>query len=227
MVSAVYRGARRTAALNNPNPGMSSADPPTETARLFIAIPVAEPAKDAMEAMQSELRRPMENAVIRWSRREHFHLTLKFLGDVPVDQIEPLTRNVRKACEGFSALLLRGTGAGFFPNARAPRVIWAGIYDSRDILPKFQSAIAESVTESAPKERAGDFAGHVTLGRIKSIRPSEARILTQLAAGLADRALGEWMADRVEIIRSELSPAGAHYSVVSTILLPAEAGQGR
>ena len=58
------------------------------------------------------------------------------------------------------------------------------------------------------------FAGHVTLGRFKGLRRAEADRLARLAAGMAGRFFGEWRADEVELIRSELSPRGARHMLM-------------
>ena len=63
---------------------------------------------------------------------------------------------------------------------------------------------------------------HVTIGRAKDIRRREAEILTGAVARMAERVFGEWTAPRVELIRSELLPAGPVYTVQATADLAAD-----
>ena len=56
--------------------------PESEQYRLFVAVAVPDDVKAKMEAAQADLRRVLPDRNVRWARREQFHLTLRFLGDV-------------------------------------------------------------------------------------------------------------------------------------------------
>ncbi len=189
--------------------------------RLFIAIAVPDEIKDAMEKAQTELRGALPERCVRWAKREQFHLTLKFLGGVNAQRVDPLIEAVRGACGGFVALRLGARRIGFFPDIRFPRVVWVGVNDPQEQLPRLQRAV-DAVTMDFRSESAADkFTGHVTLGRIKGIRRTEAESLARLGSQMEERFLGEWTADQVEVIRSELSPQGARYTSLAAIdLLP-------
>ena len=197
---------------------MSDAPTP-ETHRLFIAVTVPEEVKTEIEKTQATLRRALPKEGVRWTKREQFHLTLKFLGNVDAQRVEPLTDAVRAACQGFAALELRAERVGFFPDLRSPRVVWAGVSDRQDQLPLLQRAIETAMRDFTAEESKEQFTGHVTLGRIKGLRRSEAEALAGIASGLATRLFGTWIADRVELIRSQLSPNGAQYSTLAAIPL--------
>lgn len=189
--------------------------------RLFVALPLPEKIKDEIEKAQAELRRALSEGCIRWARRDQFHLTLKFLGNVETQRMEELTHALRRACENFSPLKLRAEQIGFFPDARRPRVIWVGVNDEQEQLPLLQRAIEISVQEFTEEKSEDKFSGHVTLGRAKKIQRREAEILAKLAADMAQRFFGEWTADKVELIRSELSSGGARYTTLAAIPLAA------
>src|ERR1039458_10598341 len=94
----------------------------TEQFRLFVAVTVPESVKAKMEEAQAELRRVLPQRSVRWARREQFHLTLRFLGDVEAARVEALGEAIRAACRGFGALHLHAERVGFFPDLRHPRV---------------------------------------------------------------------------------------------------------
>jgi RNA 2',3'-cyclic 3'-phosphodiesterase len=197
---------------------MSDASLP-ETLRLFIAVPVPEEVKTEMEKAQAELRGAVPKGLVRWTRREQFHLTLKFLGNVSALNLEQLTQAVREACRGLTALELSAERIGFFPDARRPRVVWVGIRDQRQELLRLQRAIeaaSRGFTAEAPE---GEFTGHVTLGRFKSVRRGELKRLAEVVAGLVERRFGAWTADTVEVLRSELVPDGARHTTLASISL--------
>jgi RNA 2',3'-cyclic 3'-phosphodiesterase len=193
---------------------------PTDRLRLFIALPIPESVKTRIVEAQSELRRHLREAPIRWTKPEQLHLTLRFLGNVGVDQCPALTDAVQAACQRFGALTIQAASIGCFPNARSPRVLWAGAGDAHGQLPELRAAINEAVGEFTAEAAEGKFIGHATLGRIQHLRRREAEMLAQLSLGMAARSFGSWEARAVEIMQSELSPQGAQYSTFATIPLP-------
>lgn len=191
----------------------------TEQFRLFVAVTVPESVKAKMEEAQAELRRVLPQRSVRWARREQFHLTLRFLGDVEAARVEALGEAIRAACRGFGALPLRAERVGFFPDLRYPRVAWVGVQDQAEQLPRLHQtveAVTESFTTEAKEER---FTGHITLARIKGIKRSEAEALGKAAAGMADRVFGQWTAYHIDLMRSELLPQGARHSTIASIAL--------
>jgi 2'-5' RNA ligase len=192
-----------------------------ETFRLFVAIAVPEPVKDEIKKAQDELRRALPDAGVRWTRREQFHLTLKFLGDVEVACVESLKASLSRACEKCSALLLRAERIGCFPQSRSPRVVWVGVNDSPGTLRQLQSAVETAMREFTVEKPEGQFTGHVTLGRVREITRPQADLLAKLALGMQDRLFGDWKADQVELIRSELAAGGARYTTLVKVPLAA------
>jgi 2'-5' RNA ligase len=191
----------------------------SERMRLFVAVTVPEGVKRKLEETQAELRRAAPERGVRWARREQFHLTLRFLGDVEAARVEGLAEAIRGACRGFGAVHLQAERVGFFPDARYPRVVWVGVQDQAEQLPRLQ-AVVERATEAFTTEKKDErFTGHLTLARIKGIRREEAEVLGQAAAGMADRRFGQWTAYQIELLRSELLPEGAQHTTVATIAL--------
>jgi 2'-5' RNA ligase len=110
--------------------GGASAD----TLRLFLAISLPDSVKDEIEKAQRQLRVAFPGKLVRWTKREQFHLTLKFLGNVRESRVSGLISALRETCMPLSELQLRAEGIGFFPDARFPRVIWAGVRDRKNLL---------------------------------------------------------------------------------------------
>jgi len=94
-----------------------------------------------------------------------------------------------------------------------------GILDEENRLLSFQKKI-ESAVQSYTAERGGDqFAGHVTMGRLKQYNHLAIRELLNKAGSLKNRLFGEWTAREIEIIRSELLPAGPRYTSLAACKL--------
>jgi len=187
--------------------------------RLFVAIPAPEAVRAEMLRVQRELEPFAPRNVVRWTKPEQFHLTLKFLGDVPANQVEALQKSVLAACGNCPALRLRAQDIGFFPNDRSPRVIWAGVNDAENRLPDLQKEIGRAVRHFVEKPGAENFAGHLTLGRFKSFRRRGVEEIVRRAAAIPDRLFGEWTAEEVELVQSDLSPSEARHTRLAAFRL--------
>ncbi|HEV2437714.1 MAG TPA: RNA 2',3'-cyclic phosphodiesterase [Verrucomicrobiae bacterium] len=184
-----------------------------------MAIPVPDAVREEMLRVQRELQPLAPRGVIRWAKPEQFHLTLRFLGDVLPDHVAGLRESLHTACSGVRVLHLRAQGAGFFPNARSPRVLWIGVSDAEGRLGDLQRKIEAAVQPFTAEPGGERFAGHVTLGRFKQSGASEIKALTGHAETMKNRMFGQWTAPEIELIRSELSPTGAHYTSLTTFPL--------
>ena len=196
-----------------------TAESSTEQLRLFVAILMPEAVRNEITGVQQELRQLVSRDAIRWTKPEQFHLTLRFLGEVPVGRVAALQEAINVVCAGEPALRLRAQGVGFFPNGRSPRVIWAGVNDGEGRLVDLQKKIEAAVQPYTPKPGTERFAGHVTIGRVKFLKRPEIEKLAVYAQAVKDRLFGEWTAREVELIRSDLLPAGASHTLLAAFRL--------
>ena len=189
---------------------------------MFIAIPIPEPVRDEIIRVQQEMQPLAPRGAARWTRPDQFHLTLRFLGDVHVDGLEQLKESVNAVCRSARPLQMCAEGVGFFPNPHSPRVVWVGIGDKEGLLVDLQKQIEAAVRPFTVEPGEKNFSGHVTLGRLKNPKPPDARKMAAHAQTVKDRTFGEWTADEIEIIRSELSPVGARHTTLAAFRLGAE-----
>jgi RNA 2',3'-cyclic 3'-phosphodiesterase len=190
-----------------------------EHLRLFIAITAPEAVKDKLTAAQARLRSELPQGLARWTKREQFHLTLKFLGEIESCRLDRLIVAARAAARLFAPLRLRAEGIGFFPEGRFPRVVWAGITDESGHLSALQCALETAVQPFTPEPPEPHFAGHITLGRFQRLKPQEAERLADAAGRLAGQVFGAWTASEIDLMRSDLSPQGARHSPVASLAL--------
>ena len=193
-----------------------------ERLRLFVAITIPDAIREEMIRVQRDLKPLVPRSAVRWARPEQFHLTLRFLGDVPSERVGGLRESVRVVCADAPAVPLRAEGVGFFPNARSPRVIWIGISDDENRLVNLQRKIENAVQPFTTEQGGERFAGHVTLGRFKQLNRFDINGLTNESEAMKNRIFGEWTAREIEIIRSELSPTGARYTSLAAFPLGAK-----
>jgi RNA 2',3'-cyclic 3'-phosphodiesterase len=187
--------------------------------RLFVALSVPEVVKSEIRKAQNELREALPGDSVRWTRSEHFHLTLRFLGNVTVERVGELGEELRRACRDFAPLQLRAERLGFFPERGFPRVIWTSVSNQDQQLLSLQNTIQSTTQEFTAEPAEKQFTGHITLGRAKRIGRREADTLTNFAEKMRQRFFGQWTADTVELFKSELLPDGAQHTLVATISL--------
>lgn len=187
--------------------------------RVFIALPIPGPVKDEIVRVQDELRNLLPRRCVRFTKREQFHLTLRFLGNVGSQRVEGLIHEIRAACREFSVLKLRAERIGCFPDLRFPRVVWVSVHDDAERLQTLQKSIDRAASRFTETKAEKDFTGHATIARLNGIKRPQAEALAKLAYGMSKRFLGEWTVNEVEIIRSELSSSGSRYTTLATIRL--------
>src|SRR5258708_18245243 len=102
---------------------------PTNTWRVFIAIEIPASLGTRIINHIDCLRNSVPDARASWSREDNLHLTLKFLGDIPVASIEQLSAAASIAASKGEALEIVVDGCGAFPHRGQTRLLWIGIDD--------------------------------------------------------------------------------------------------
>lgn len=173
--------------------------------RLFVALELREEIREALRNLIARLTPVSKGA--RWARPEGMHVTLKFIGYVAEDQVEPI-RKALAAIHFAQPVDLRFRGVGFFPNEKRPRVIWCGIEASSNLAPLAKDI--ESALEPlgiAPETR--DFVPHLTLARFNA--PAKMPELARAAAGFQSHEFGAAREAEFHLFESILRPSGAEY----------------
>jgi len=184
----------------------------TALGRGFVAVVPPEDVLDAIETRVVPVRAAHDG--LRWSRREQWHFTLRFLGPVPeVDVLVGALRESLAVVPPVEALALGGAGA--FPNPRRASVVWLGVREGVDALARVAAAVesASVAVGSTPEPRP--FRAHLTVARVP--RPRD--VATVLAA-LGEEPVGEsWVVEDVVLVASDTRPTGAVYSEVARVPL--------
>jgi len=187
--------------------------------RLFIAVPVPGEVKKELVAVQKILGHA--NPHVRVTELPGIHLTLKFLGDTPPEKIGAIRLAMETAAAGVAApIRLTCEKTGAFPTIERPRVLWAAL--TGDLAPLAQlHRLLERELEKAgfPREERA-FHPHLTLGRLKE--PKMLGALHKAWPRVEGLRFGAFTAEALVLYRSELKPAGAVYTAIERVTLPAE-----
>ncbi len=189
----------------------------TEQIRSFIAIELPDEVRQGLARLRNELERD-EHRFVKWVDAEGIHLTLKFLGNIPARRAAEVTQAMEGATQGISPFRLQISGLGVFPSLTQVRVFWVGIGGEMDKLSRLQQNIDSALADLGFAREERPFVPHLTLARIRQgASPSDRRSF----GALVDSAVFEHEYDvevkAVNLMRSQLTPAGAVYSRLSVV----------
>ncbi len=191
-----------------------------EEIRTFVAIELSEEIKSELARVQGILKEKIATPHLRWVVPAKVHLTLKFLGNVPIGRIEEVTSALKEACVGLSPFMMEVSGLGCFPSTNTPRVIWVGVQEESGRLKRLQERVEESLATLGFKPEQRPFRPHLTLGRVKKqAHVGARRIIGDIVSATSVGDLGQMEVGEISLMKSELLPSGAQYSRLETIAL--------
>ncbi len=178
-----------------------------ETRRVFLAMPVTPSVRQALEDVQADT-----TGVFGPRGRVHpdaFHLTLRFLGDVPSADIDELSDAVRAQLRDMNPLQLRLKGVTSFGPLDAPRVVVVTVEPEKPVA-AIATQIEQVVTRLGYRSEKRPFRAHITIHRPKKPGRIRPRTLSGMDA---------FPVDRVVLYESQLRPDRAHYMPVAVFPL--------
>jgi 2'-5' RNA ligase len=178
--------------------------------RLFVALDIPEETRTSLAALVSQLRPACRTA--RWVRLEGLHITLKFIGGTPAEKLEGI-KAALASLPRRDPIALKFRGLGFFPDARRPRVLWAGVESGAGLAALAEAVEASLAALGLPPE-ARKFSPHLTLARFDAPRG-----LDHLHAAIAKAGALEFggaTAGNFHLYQSVLKPGGAEYTRLVT-----------
>ena len=191
-----------------------------ETIRAFIAIPLPRSLLDRLAALQKKLENQVPSRSVRWVQVKSIHLTLKFLGDTPMEKLPEITQALAVVARHVPSCTFSAAGLGCFPNPRRPRVVWVGVQEPLGRLMALQDAIEEVISPLGYPPEGRGFKPHLTLGRIgRRASHSDAAQVGEVVASTTLEPLAEVFADRFALIRSVLKSTGAEYTTLEEFRL--------
>jgi len=180
--------------------------------RLFFALPLPAPAKEALRPVFEAARRAGGEAV-GFANFEQLHFTLAFLGE---------TERLHDACAAAAGLgelppfELAIAGAGAFPSPSRPRVLWLGVTAGALELVAVADRLRAGLRERAFALEARPFRPHLTLGRVRQRGEKGARrALSAVPAG----ELVSFRVSEIHLMHSLLGAGGARHSALRSFPL--------
>lgn len=187
--------------------------------RAFIAIDLPDEIHQCLSSVSDELQSRLDQVSVRWVPVSNIHLTLKFLGDVSLKNLEVLKNLLAAEVSTHQPFEISVGGLGAYPKERRPRVIWAGVEGPPELhnLHYGIEALAKRLGY-APDRR--EFSAHLTLGRVsRNALPEEVKQVGNVLKTYQVGFLGVARVTEIHLFRSDLNPDGAVYTRLSSSTL--------
>jgi RNA 2',3'-cyclic 3'-phosphodiesterase len=199
-------------------PHPSSLIPHLSPWRVFCAIEFPTAVSLRASAHIKQLRVQFPDSPASWNRDGNFHLTVKFIGEIPKTNVARLSLAAERAAN-LSSFNLIVAGAGSFPSKGPPKVLWLGIDDASGQLDRLHAHLAEECAREGFGKEERAFHPHLTIARLR--RHAEARELANLHKELGFPAIVVPVSELL-VIRSELGSEGSKYTTISRHALTAK-----
>lgn len=177
--------------------------------RAFVAIDLPASLREAFSFVQEPLRECSGRLSI--VDPQLLHITLKFLGEVPDDQVSRVSDQLGTLTFPSFSVSITGISAN---NPKHPRVIWAVVEDGGKT-----AALADTVDSAVSKlgfsREIRSFRPHITIARVKEYHPD----IPHAIAPFSSWNGGEIPVDRILLKKSTLTPQGPIYETISEVLL--------
>ena len=182
--------------------------------RLFVAIKIS-PDKELLKAY-NEIRRRCHAGKIKWVDVNLFHLTLKFLGETPGEDINTITNVLKKIANSTSGFSFDLKGLGIFGSSYRPR-IFRVIIENDTKLKSFGNEVLRKLEKAGFPADRQNFVPHLTLGRIKYIQ--DKKMLQEIISEYQTVLFQNVRVEEFILYESILHPAGPEYVILEKYTL--------
>ena len=187
--------------------------------RSFIAIELPLELKTILGSFQNEMT-SAGGSFVKWVSPDSIHITLRFLGNIFTEKVEAISSAIGQACAETGPFTLETGELGGFPNLNQPRVLWVGLQGDIEQVKSLQMSIDNNLVKLGfDKEKRG-FTPHITLARMRdTARPVDRRKFGERATNIHFDFRYKIEVESVNLMRSQLLPAGAVYSRLTKLKL--------
>jgi 2'-5' RNA ligase len=142
---------------------------------------------------------------------------MRFLGPTPPDRVPDVAAAAEKAVAELAPFEVRLAGAGAFPSAERPRVVWLGIEHGAAELARLAARLDDALAAGGWPPDGRPFRAHLTLGRSDGV-PGAAAAVAALQGAARDLDAA-WTADRLVVYRSVLGHGPPTYAPLAVARL--------
>jgi len=183
--------------------------------RCFVAVDLDGKTRKSLAAFQEELVRTGAN--YKWVEPKHFHITLKFLGNVAADLVPAIAVALEKSLDSRGCFDISFDRAGAFPGLSNPKIVWVGIAAGRQELTKNRDTVEECLVSLGIPRDEHRFSPHLTLGRQRD--GASGKALKPVLENQQGFSPIKMAVDRIVLMKSTLTRRGPRYEALHEIEL--------
>ena len=135
------------------------------TVRAFFAIKPPEAMLEPLAMILRLLSRTASKYDIRWVKPEQLHITLQFLKNINLEDIDPLIKKTQVELASNPAFQIELGGLEWFPSLEHPKIISLGV-GPQQTLRELSSKLGQLISDFNYPVETRRYKGHMTLGRL-------------------------------------------------------------
>jgi 2'-5' RNA ligase len=174
--------------------------------RAFIGLDLTDQIKAKIKEVTAELEGLPIKA--KWVNNKNLHITLKFLGNIPQEQLDIIKKIITDISCQSNSFELHLKDFGFFPNSRKPRIFFIRFCPEKRL-----EALVESLRKrlnQADFKEDKEFRPHITLARIKRLK--NIKQLTEKINQL--KVESKFKINKISLFKSTLTQKGPIYQEI-------------
>ncbi|MBQ5857184.1 MAG: RNA 2',3'-cyclic phosphodiesterase [Bacteroidales bacterium] len=188
--------------------------------RLFLAIPIKTNDNGFIPLLDGLRRQLAHEKRINWVKPEHIHLTLKFIGNTPNEDIPKIIDGVGEMLQNHKSFTMDFNRTGIFGSRYAPRVLWLGMQNTPQELYDLEEDTLSTFDKLGYLRDRQNFVPHITLGRIKEL--CEKQYFQKIVAATEQKSYIRQEVNEIILFQSILRPEGAFYKEIKRFELRAK-----
>ncbi len=172
---------------------------------MFVAVV---PPDEVLDHLDEFLEPRRGSADFRWVPREHLHLTLAFLAEVPDRRLDELEERLERAAGRRTPFDSAITGGGAFPNVGRARALYAGLdlgEGGKVELGRLATGARAAAAKAGIAVDGARFKPHVTVARLR--HPQEVTSWVRLLDAYGGP---RFTVDTIELVASYLGQGPRH-----------------
>ena len=177
--------------------------------RLFLAIPIKTADNGFVPLLDGLKRQLAHEKRINWVRPQNIHLTLKFIGDTPNEDIPKIIEAVEEMLKNHKSFTMDFNRIGIFGSRYAPRVLWMGMNETPQELYNLEEDTLTAFDKLGYLRDRQNFVPHITLGRIKEL--CEKQYFQKIVSSIEQKSYIKQEVNEIILFQSILRPEGATY----------------
>lgn len=187
--------------------------------RAFIAIELPSEVQKKLSQVIQRLQEPLRDVSIRWVKPHNIHLTLKFLGEVSINNLETIKQILIKEAAEVPPFEFSIGELGAFPNLKRPRVLWLHATAPPELL-ALQRSIDIQTERLGYVSKERTYSPHITIGRVnRQVDSGDIHRISTLLQKMHIGLVEVVRVSTVTLFRSDLHPDGSVYSPLAVAWL--------